>query len=442
MLRAGFSMLDISPDIGVQLAGFPDVLRKNTGIHDPLYATTMVLSNDSETICLISLDLLWYHKKDVAVIRQLIEDQTGIPSSNIMICCTHTHSGHIAASFAEFTPQQLEAMPTAEEIQALNARIANSAVVAYHRLSQVELGSGARTCGSEHGIGGNRRDPLNGKVDPLLQLLAIRDKNKRLIGCIVKYALHPSTMHEDNTLVSSDYVGYLRETIKKTYPDAYVLFLQGTAGDQSNRHTRVYKGFAEAKRIGTMLGNAAVNLIEKIDFTKQDLLSVAQTETILPLRRLPSLEETISCTKKSKAVYENLKISDTATPTELRRAEVEMFGADCLASYVRQMADPVGREKLTAELPAEVQVIRWNDMVIVGMQGELFVEFGLDIQKKSPFSKTFVVTLANGGLPGYVCTREAYCTGGYEVGSSLLAPDAGEILAKTAQELLQKVINE
>lgn len=441
MLRAGFSRLDISPDIGVQLAGFPDVLRKNTGIHDPLYATTMILSDGSETVCLISLDLLWYHKKDVAAIRRLIANQTGIPAGNIMICCTHNHSGHIAASFAEFTPQQLEAMPTAEEIQALNARIADSAVVAYHRLSQVELGSGVRICGSESGIGGNRRDPVNGMVDPSLQLLAVRDKNKRLIGCIVKYALHPSTMHEDNTLVSSDYVGYLREAIKKTYPDAYVLFIQGTAGDQSNRHTRVYKGFAEAERIGTVLGNAAVDLIGKIDFTEQGLLAVAQTETILPLRRLPSLEEAISCIKKSKAVYDNLKNSDTTTPAELRRAEVEMFGADCLAGYVRQMADPVGREKLTAELPAEVQAIRWNDMVIVGIQGELFVEFGLDIQKNSPFSKTFVVTLANGGLPGYVCTEEAYRTGGYEVGSSLLAPDAGDILVKTVQKLIQKIIN-
>ena len=439
MLRAGFSRLDISPDIGVQLAGFPDVLRKNTGIHDPLYATTMILSDGSETVCLISLDLLWYHKKDVAAIRRLIANQTGIPAGNIMICCTHNHSGHIAASFAEFTPQQLEAMPTAEEIQALNARIADSAVVAYHRLSQVELGSGVRICGSEAGIGGNRRDPVNGMVDPSLQLLAVRDKNKRLIGCIVKYALHPSTMHEDNTLVSSDYVGYLREAIKKTYPDAYVLFIQGTAGDQSNRHTRVYKGFAEAERIGTVLGNAAVDLIGKIDFTEQGLLAVAQTETILPLRRLPSLEEAISCIKKSKA--DNLKNSDTTTPAELRRAEVEMFGADCLAGYVRQMADPVGREKLTAELPAEVQAIRWNDMVIVGIQGELFVEFGLDIQKNSPFSKTFVVTLANGGLPGYVCTEEAYRTGGYEVGSSLLAPDAGDILVKTVQKLIQKIIN-
>ncbi len=440
MLQAGFSRLDISPEIGVQLAGFPDVLRKNTGIHDPLYATAAVLSDGSETVCLISLDLLWYHKRDVGVIRRLIEKQTGIPAGNIMICCTHTHSGHIAASFAEFTPQQLEAMPTAEEIQVLNARIAGSAAEAYHRLRQAELGVGTQICGSESGIGGNRRDPLGGAADPLLQLLAVRDKSGILMGCIVKYALHPSAMHEDSTLVSADYVGYLRKAIENQYPGAYVLFLQGAAGDQSNRHTRVCKGFAEAERIGTVLGNAAAGLIQEINFTGEGTLSVVQTETALPLRRLPSAEEAVSRVREARVRYDSLRAAGTATPAELRRAEVEMFGADCLAGYVKRMADPAGREQLTAELPAQVQAIRWNDMAIVGLQGELFVEFGLEIQKASPFPDTFVVTLANGGLPGYVCTRAACQEGGYEVGSSLLAPEAGEILTKTAQKLLQKVM--
>ena len=98
-----------------------------------------------------------------------------------------------------------------------------------------------------------------------------------------------------------------------------------------------------------------------------------------------------------------------------------------------------GREKPTAELPAEIQAIRWGDMAIVGLQGELFVEFGLAIRQSSPFPGTLVVTLANGGLPGYVCTPEACREGGYEVGSSLLAPEAGGLLVKAAESLLQKL---
>ncbi len=439
MLMAGFSRSDISPAPGVQLAGFPDVLRKNTGIHDPLYATAAALSDGRETVCIISLDLLWYHKRDVAEVRRLLAADTGIPAGNIMICCTHTHSGHTAASFAEFTPAQRAAMPTQEDIRELNHQIAACAAEALRHMSRVELGTGAGICGMEAGIGGNRRDPAHGPADPLLQILAARDEAGRLRGCIVKYALHPSTMHEDNTLVSADYVGYLRKTIEKQHPGAFVLFLQGTAGDQSNRHTRVYQGFAEPERIGTVLGEATCSLLGRICFTEEGGLSVLSAETALPLRRLPSPQEADEFAKETCARFQSLKAAGGSDPAELRRAEVEMFGADCLAGYVRQMATRAGREKLTAELPAEIQAIRWGDMAIVGLQGELFVEFGLELRKRSPFFETFVVTLTNGGLPGYVCTPEACREGGYEVGSSLLAPEAGGLLVEAAEKVLQKL---
>jgi hypothetical protein len=65
------------------------------------------------------------------------------------------------------------------------------------------------------------------------------------------------------------------------------------------------------------------------------------------------------------------------------------------------------------------------------------VEFGHYIQKESPFPKTFVITCANGILPGYVCTAEAYAAGGYETGASLLTPEAGEILTNKALEILK-----
>ncbi len=439
MLQAGFSRVDISPDIGVQLAGFPDAIRRNIGVHDPLYATTAVLSDGNEAVCLISLDLLWYHKRDVASIRELITKQIGIPTDHIMICCTHTHSGHIAASFGNFTPQQLEAMPTETEIAALNIRIANSAVEAYRRLSPAVFGTGKQVCGMEVGIGGNRRDPINGVVDPALQILAVRDQTGVLLGCVVKYALHPSTMHEDNLLVSADYVGYLRQTVEAAYPDAYLLFLQGTSGDQSNRHTRVFQGFAEAERIGHALGCAIIDLLEQIAFTAAGSITAAQAQITLPLRELPTAEEAVCAVSNAKAAFEQLKAAEQTEPIKLRRAEVALFGAECLASYVQRMTDPIGYTQLTAELPAEVQVIRWNDMAIAGVQGELFAAYGLKLRQASPFSSTMVVTLANGGLPGYVCTEEAYQEGGYEVGSSLLSPEAGQLLTEAAVALLRQI---
>ena len=49
---------------------------------------------------------------------------------------------------------------------------------------------------------------------------------------------------------------------------------------------------------------------------------------------------------------------------------------------------------------------------------EYFVEYSLIIKKKSPH-KTYVISLANGELQGYIVTKEACVEGGYEASNSL-----------------------
>ncbi|GAG54394.1 unnamed protein product, partial [marine sediment metagenome] len=75
---------------------------------------------------------------------------------------------------------------------------------------------------------------------------------------------------------------------------------------------------------------------------------------------------------------------------------------------------------------------------IVAVPGEIFIEFGLNIQKNSPFEKTFIIALANGCLPGYVCTEEAYSKGDYETGTSMLTARSGDIIVKAALRLLEE----
>ena len=44
MLRAGTALIDISPEPGAQLAGYPHCPRPNAGVHDPLYAAALFIS--------------------------------------------------------------------------------------------------------------------------------------------------------------------------------------------------------------------------------------------------------------------------------------------------------------------------------------------------------------------------------------------------------------
>jgi len=92
----------------------------------------------------------------------------------------------------------------------------------------------------------------------------------------------------------------------------------------------------------------------------------------------------------------------------------------------------------SATVPAEVQVVAIGQAAFVGIPGELFVEFGLEIKRRSPFAHTYVAGMANGCV-GYIPTRLAFQGGGYETRlgrHSKLEPGAGEQLTEAALALL------
>ena len=84
MLKAGTAIKDISPKLGVQLAGYPHCPRENTGVHDPLYATATFLDNGKEKVTIVSLDLLSIGKPIVTELRKVVNHP-------VTFTCTHTH---------------------------------------------------------------------------------------------------------------------------------------------------------------------------------------------------------------------------------------------------------------------------------------------------------------------------------------------------------------
>ena len=87
----------------------------------------------------------------------------------------------------------------------------------------------------------------------------------------------------------------------------------------------------------------------------------------------------------------------------------------------------------------EVQVIAiGKNLAWVGLPGEVFVELGLAIKKRSPFPQTFVVELANENI-GYIPDRRSYAEGNYEPESARCAAGSGEKLVETAVDLLAEL---
>lgn len=419
MLKSGVSIVDISPPKGVGLAGYPHCPRPNKGVHDPLYACCLYLDDGENEIVIVTLDMLFFGKKHVKQLRERVH-------KNIMFACSHTHSSPWAAPVhAAELADGIECND--DYVKEIMDKLENGINKALTNTFNAKLGAYIGNCGAEQGVGGNRRDK-GGICDPSVNILAVKDKDDDIRACLINYSLHPTYLHAENCLVSADYPAYIRRFFSFAQPKALVLFAQGTSGDQSSRYHRVGQDFEEAARVGTTIGVEANRCLEKIIFTDDISICVKTKEIGLPLREYPPIKEAEINAMATKQKFESLKNGDYIV---MRNAELALFGAENILSYSKLTQAGYKSE----ELPCEIQMVTVGNTAIVGIQGELFVEYGLEIKKMSPYDKTFVFSVTNGTLPGYIYTPKAAKEGGYEVGTSMFTENAGSEIIKTVKEM-------
>ncbi len=433
-IRAGAGRTEITPPQGMELAGYPHHPRHNTEVHDPLFSTAVVISDGVSSIAMVSLDLLFFSKKHVTAVREVVEQLTGIPRRNVLIGCTHTHSGPWASGRLDIDSLRNGVMQDEAYVTFLRERVVDSVVQAQKGMFDASFGAGTEICGSDKGVGGNRRDP-EGPQDPTVGVLKVVDSEGVCRAIVVNYALHPTLLHAENTAVSADYPGYVRERLSQRYPHALTLFLQGTSGDQSTRYFRTDQSFEEARRIGYTIADAAGAALESISTSRELRVRARSVEVPIRLRELPSKEKAYDAVRKAAAAHAALEHSG-APYIERQNANVLLLGAEDLLGYVEVFKEGGALELYEDEREAEVQVLAVGGVTMVGLPGELFVEFGTEIKSLRGGQTTMVVSLANGCLPGYVCTPAAQREGGYEVDTSLLAPDFGAELVATAGRLM------
>jgi neutral ceramidase len=435
-LNAGVSVVDISPGPGIELAGYPHHPRHNTGVHDPLYAGCICMDDGTTKLALVCMDLLMYSKKEVRAVRDEISRLTPIPAANIMISCSHTHSGPWASGRLDLEALEQGLGPDAGFMADLRRKLISLVAEAWEGRFEASVGVEKGFCGREKGVGGNRRNP-NEIADPDVWVVAVKDSSAHLRGCLVRYALHPTFLHSDSFLVSADYPGCIRKCLAEKKPDMAFLFAQGCSGNQSPRYFRSGKTYDEAMRVGYAIGEEAARVLDAMEYSPDPRLLVRSTEIDVETRTLPPVSEARKAADIARVEWDRVK-AESRTERDVWNAELRFLGAEDTLAYV--LVGDRG-EKLALrqdELPAEVQVIGIGDARIVGLPGELFVEFGVTVQYRAPFDKTFVVELANGCLPGYACTARAYAQGGYEPGASLLTGRSGEQIVDAAVRLLLK----
>jgi hypothetical protein len=85
-----------------------------------------------------------------------------------------------------------------------------------------------------------------------------------------------------------------------------------------------------------------------------------------------------------------------------------------------------------AQIPLILQALRIGEVGIGAIPNEVLVEIGLEIKEKSPFPKSFVISIANGSY-GYLPPVNQHKLGGYETwrGTNNLEIEAAPRIANT-----------
>lgn len=439
-LQAACASRDISPRKPLFLLGYPHVPRTSTGIHDPLLAAALCLRAGGRGLIMVSVDLLFISPMLARELRQAIAARTGIPPEAILISCTHTHSGPNTVDMLSFQADPVVDPPDPEYLALVKQNIIEAAVEAYQRIEPAEI---AFTSAHIDGVGGNRL-ALDGPRDPRAAIMMLRRRiDRKPLGLSLTYAMHPTVLHEDSTLVSGDFPGLARLFLRDQLgADMTVVYHTGPAGDQSPRNHVRAQTFDEARRLGETLGRAvlaSVQALQDSDFRREITLDAAVTRVDLPRRRLPSLTEAEAHLARCRATFDRLR-AENAGHGPIRTAECAVFGAEEAVWLARCQENGRLDQVLNDYLPAELLVLRLGDQCCVGLPGEVFIEYSLDIQRRSP-RPTTVISLANGDLQGYIVTPEAAAQGTYEANNSLFDPQAGHVLADAAVALIQSLFD-
>ena len=434
-LKAGAAAVEISPAGPAALFGYPHVKRTSTGIHDPLLASALFLDDGSQPAVLVALDLLMLEPSTARAIRRAVAERAGVPQEAVFLSCTHTHSGPVTSRLLAWQDDPALPAPDARYLEWVSERSVEAAVRAVQCAGPAEI---AWSTADARGVGGNRLEP-GGITDPEAGILAVRSfGGGPMIAVAVIYGMHPTVLHEDSTLVSSDFPHYARlELCERFGPSLAVLYHTAPCGNQSPRFFVSEQTFGEAERLGRKLGKAAAASVMNLEneaFRGECSLHGFLKRVELPRRVLPSAAEAERLRGCCQAEYQRLR-SQCAEPARVRTAECAVFGAEGTVVLARlQERDDIDRI-LPAYVPIEVQALQIGDAFLVGLPGECFTEYALEIKRRAT-GRVFVVSLVNGDLQGYIVTEEAAAQGGYEATTALFSPAAGQVLVESALELL------
>ena len=427
-LRVGFGETDITPPEGLYMCGSLDP-RKNEGMTDPLQSHALVVESGGARIAIVGVDLIGLPKALADEIIAEAAGRTGIPADAFMIACSHTHSGPYTAE-GLYSSQVTDA----EYLSSLPDRIAASVEQAAGRVEPATMHIGRALV--HHGLHNRRVICPDGKVlntwmpaalndldvipqvlgtagpvDPELWVVRFDRLDGSSLGVFYNFSLH--TNSKSGRTWSADYPCVVAELMREEYgPDVISVYTPGACAD-----INVTIGGERWRESATYFAEQAVDAARRA-------IPVAGPIPVSAIRREITVPRRDPADQPPEAI-----------------GRLNWGGAGGRADVFDRQAE------LVAAMPEQLTVVisaaRIGPFAIASNPGELFVEHGLSIKRRSPFRHTVVSELTN-DLILYQPTKEAFAQQGYEtlVGPNRVAMEGIERIVDTAVELVEVLWNE
>ena len=448
-LRAGAARADITPAMGIQLAGDIGRLRPTEEIRERLYAGALALESGDTRICLVSLDLLAMTTEWASEIRARAAKKFGLDPAHVILHIVQNHAsptiGHC------FVKESCTLMPAAypwlrggderynePAVNAILDAIGNA--LAALRPVRIEVGRGidGRVAFNRRFVmrdGSGRCHPptcspdilhVEGPTDPEVGIMRLLAKDDSPVAVLLHHTCHPCHGYPMRFVIG-DWPGAWAELTRQAQGENSVpLVINGCCGNIHHANHLDPKQAHDHRLMAARLHETATAALGRM--TRQDSgeLRFARRVLRLPLRRLTDAE--VAQAREYVRLHPEPEWND-GTHTSVHWDWV--YAVMCLDLKDTQDRDPL--------CDYEISAVRLGDAALVTLMGEPFVEAQLQIKRESPAPFTWVAHFCH-GYAGYQPTRDAFTRGGYETrtsNGSKFQHDALEVITQAAIGLLK-----
>jgi len=425
--RAAVSRADITPAGPIWMSGYASRNKPSEGVLQRLSAKALALEDKRGTkLVIVTTDLIGLPRSITDVVGARVEKQFGVNRARVLLNSSHTHTGPLVRGN----------LPIMAELSESDQRTVNqyASTLTDQLVTLISDALGAlRPASISYGEGTanfamNRRERtptgtvklgLNpqGPGDHSVPVLRIDDASGKPVAVLFGYACHNTTLTGEHYQISGDYAGIAQADIESAMPGTMALFLQLCGGDQ-NPNPR-----GETQHI-QQHGRALADEVTRLA-TGSKLTPVrGRLAATLTWRDLPIQAAT-------RADFEGMLAAKD--PARVR--------------FAKEMLRRMDERQPMRSVPYPVQAFRLGDgLVLVGLGGEVVVEYDLQIKSAHPKTHIIVAGYSN-DVMGYIPTAKMLAEGGYEPVASTIyygqaapfSPELEKIILETADEAIRRV---